>query len=45
MKQLEKSKSKRLLRKDNADCRNDTKMARQSKRLLKLSETTLESDE
>jgi hypothetical protein len=46
MKQLEKSREyKRLQKTDKADCRNDKKPARQSKRLLKLSETSLESND
>ena len=46
MKQLEKNiEYKRLQKTDKADCRNDKNPARQSKRLLKLSKTSLESND
>ena len=46
MKQLEKSiEYKRLRKTDKADCRNDKNLAWQSKRLLKLSKTSLESND
>jgi hypothetical protein len=46
MKQFENArKYKRLLRKDSTGRRDDTKPARQSKRLLQMSKTVLESNE
>jgi hypothetical protein len=46
MKQLENAREyKRLKKKDNTGRRKDTKLTRQSKRLLQMSQSILESDE